>query len=184
MDAFTFLLESLDDTACLGTLLADMMQSAPQVRALLLQGDLGSGKTTLTRSFVAALPGGGQAGNLQSVLHHLQRVSHLSAGPALRPLPLPCVPSRRGLGRSGRRCRHLHRGMGPIHPRSGPAQGISGHPAGLVRKRKIPDGNGAWAGVSGSGAGAAYSLERFRTARLPDGAAPFFVRQVHQWNLA
>ncbi|WP_303951474.1 tRNA (adenosine(37)-N6)-threonylcarbamoyltransferase complex ATPase subunit type 1 TsaE [Desulfovibrio piger] len=61
MDAFTFLLESLDDTACLGTLLADMMQSTPQVRALLLQGDLGSGKTTLARSFVAALPGGGQA---------------------------------------------------------------------------------------------------------------------------
>ena len=45
MDAFTFVLESLDDTARLGTLLAGMMQNAPQVRALLLQGDLGSGKT-------------------------------------------------------------------------------------------------------------------------------------------
>ena len=61
MDAFTFVLESLDDTARLGTLLAGMMQNAPQVRALLLQGDLGSGKTTLTRSLVAALPGGDQA---------------------------------------------------------------------------------------------------------------------------
>ena len=35
MDAFTFVLESLDDTARLGTLLAGMMQNAPQVRALL-----------------------------------------------------------------------------------------------------------------------------------------------------
>ena len=52
MDAFTFLLESLDDTACLGTLLAGMMQNAPQVRALLLQGDLGSGKTTLTEKLL------------------------------------------------------------------------------------------------------------------------------------
>ena len=39
MDAFTFVLESLDDTARLGTLLAGMMQNAPQVRALLLQVD-------------------------------------------------------------------------------------------------------------------------------------------------
>ena len=61
MDAFTFVLKSLDDTTRLGTLLAGMMQNAPQVRALLLQGDLGSGKTTLTRSLVAALPGGDQA---------------------------------------------------------------------------------------------------------------------------
>ena len=34
MDAFTFVLESLDDTARLGTLLAGMMQNAPQVRQL------------------------------------------------------------------------------------------------------------------------------------------------------
>ena len=61
MDAFTFVLESLDDTARLGTLLAGMMQNAPQVRALLLQGDLGSGKTTLL-NILAALdkPTGGE----------------------------------------------------------------------------------------------------------------------------
>ena len=181
MDAFTFVLESLDDTARLGTLLAGMMQNAPQVRALLLQGDLGSGKTTLTRSLVAGWRPGR---DLQSVLHHLQQLSHLPACPALRPLPLPGLPSRRSLGRPGRRCRHLHRGMGPVYPRSGPSQGISGHPAGVMRKGTIPDGNGAWAGVSGSGSGAAYSLDHIRTARLPDGSAPFFVRQVHQWNLA
>ena len=35
MDAFTFLLESLDDTACLGTLLAGRMQNAPQVLSLI-----------------------------------------------------------------------------------------------------------------------------------------------------
>ena len=157
MDAFTFLLESLDDTACLGTLLAGMMRG----------------------------PAGWRPGrDLQPVLHHLQQLSHLPTGPALRPLPLPGLPTRRSLGRAGRRCRHLHRGMGPVHPRSGPAQGIFGHPAGVMRKRTIPDGNGAWAGVSGSGAGAAYSLDHIRTARLPDGSAPFFVRQVHQWNLA
>ena len=61
MDAFTFLLGSLDDTACLGRLLAGCLQHRPQVRALLLQGELGSGKTTLTRSLVAALPDGDQA---------------------------------------------------------------------------------------------------------------------------
>lgn len=61
MDAFTFLLGSLDDTACLGRLLAGCLQHRPQVRALLMQGELGSGKTTLTRSLVAALPDGDQA---------------------------------------------------------------------------------------------------------------------------
>lgn len=61
MNTLTFLLESLDDTARFGSLLAAALLHSPSVRALLLQGDLGSGKTTLTRSLVASLPGGDQA---------------------------------------------------------------------------------------------------------------------------
>ena len=53
------LLNSLADTEALGKCLAKALLAAPF--AVLLYGDLGSGKTTLTRSLVAALPGGALA---------------------------------------------------------------------------------------------------------------------------
>ena len=173
MDAFTFVLESLDDTARLGTLLAGMMQNAPQVRALLLQGDLGSGKTTLTRSLVAALPGGDQA-EISSPSFTI--CNNYPTCPPVLHCDLYRCPASLPDEVWDALDADAHRGMGPVYPRSGPSQGISGHPAGVMRKGTIPDGNGAWAGVSGSGSGAAYSLDHIRTARLPDGSAPFFVR--------
>ena len=53
-------LNNADDTLELGRMLASAM-SASSVRALYLFADLGGGKTTLTRGFVSALPGGERA---------------------------------------------------------------------------------------------------------------------------
>ena len=50
-------LVTLDDTRRLGVLLAETLP-ASGVRAVLLRGGLGSGKTTLTAALVRALPGG------------------------------------------------------------------------------------------------------------------------------
>ena len=52
-----FLLNSPEDTLELGRMLAQSL-SASSVRTLYLFADLGGGKTTFTRGFVAALPGG------------------------------------------------------------------------------------------------------------------------------
>lgn len=54
------LLKTPDDTMELGRMLAQAM-SASSVRTLYLFAELGGGKTTLTRGFVAALPGGESA---------------------------------------------------------------------------------------------------------------------------
>ena len=53
-------LAGLEDTRRLGALLAQELP-ASGVRALLLRGGLGSGKTTLTGALVRALPGGSEA---------------------------------------------------------------------------------------------------------------------------
>lgn len=53
-------LKSLEDTERFGRLLARHLP-ASGVRALLLHGGLGSGKTTLTAALVRALPGGAEA---------------------------------------------------------------------------------------------------------------------------
>ena len=53
----TFTLHSLEETAALGRRMAALLREAP-LRVLLLRGDLGSGKTTLTRARVEALPDG------------------------------------------------------------------------------------------------------------------------------
>lgn len=55
-----FLLKNPEDTMELGRMLAQGM-SASSVRNLYLFADLGGGKTTLTRGFVSALPGGENA---------------------------------------------------------------------------------------------------------------------------
>ena len=55
----TYILRSASETAALGRLLARAMAHAPF--SLLMSGDLGCGKTTLTRSLVEALPGGEKA---------------------------------------------------------------------------------------------------------------------------
>lgn len=54
-------LASLADTRRLGRLLAAALRKDPAVRLCLLHGDLGSGKTTLTRAVVESLPGGDRA---------------------------------------------------------------------------------------------------------------------------
>ncbi len=54
-------LTSLEATMTLGSLLASELLREPAVRLCLLHGDLGSGKTTLTRAVVEHLPGGSQA---------------------------------------------------------------------------------------------------------------------------
>ena len=53
------LVKSLADTERTGRLLAGLICRAPF--SILLKGDLGSGKTTLTRAIVSGLPGGDQA---------------------------------------------------------------------------------------------------------------------------
>ena len=54
------ILKNADDTVEFGRLLAEAMR-ASSVRSLYLFADLGGGKTTLTRGFVSALPGGENA---------------------------------------------------------------------------------------------------------------------------
>ena len=54
------LLKSPEDTMTLGRMLAQAM-CASSLRTLYLFADLGGGKTTFTRGFVSALPGGEQA---------------------------------------------------------------------------------------------------------------------------
>lgn len=56
----SFILKDADDTIALGRMLAEAM-SCSSVRDLYLFADLGGGKTTLTRGFVSALPGGENA---------------------------------------------------------------------------------------------------------------------------
>jgi tRNA threonylcarbamoyladenosine biosynthesis protein TsaE len=48
-------------TLSLGRVLADILADATRRAALLLRGDLGSGKTTLVRGLAEALPGGDEA---------------------------------------------------------------------------------------------------------------------------
>lgn len=55
------ILSSLDDTDCFARLLTEALSLHPKVRTLLLNGDLGSGKTTLTRYMVMSLPGGSES---------------------------------------------------------------------------------------------------------------------------
>lgn len=57
----SLVLASLEDTRRLGRLLAAALREDGAVRLCLLHGDLGSGKTTLTRAVVEALPGGDRA---------------------------------------------------------------------------------------------------------------------------
>ena len=56
-----FRIHSLEHMADLGRVLADCLRNEPSLRCILLRGDLGSGKTTLTRCMVEALPGGDRA---------------------------------------------------------------------------------------------------------------------------
>ncbi|MDR0239633.1 MAG: tRNA (adenosine(37)-N6)-threonylcarbamoyltransferase complex ATPase subunit type 1 TsaE [Deltaproteobacteria bacterium] len=53
-----FRIRSLEHMAALGRALAGCLCAEPSLRCILLRGDLGSGKTTLTRFLVEALPGG------------------------------------------------------------------------------------------------------------------------------
>lgn len=54
----TLTLSTLEDTAHFARVLADMLRATPSLRALLLYGSLGCGKTTLVGEMVRALPGG------------------------------------------------------------------------------------------------------------------------------
>lgn len=54
-------LVGLGDTIRLGRWFADSLPTYPALRALLLRGPLGSGKTTFTRALVEALPGSASA---------------------------------------------------------------------------------------------------------------------------
>lgn len=54
-------LSSLDDTDRFAQTLMKALRKHPQVKTLLLNGDLGSGKTTLTRYMTLTLPGGTEA---------------------------------------------------------------------------------------------------------------------------
>ena len=62
-DAAPLTVDLADDAATrtLGRLLAEAQPEASPYPALLLEGPLGAGKTTLTRALVEALPGGDQA---------------------------------------------------------------------------------------------------------------------------
>lgn len=51
-----FTLSSLDHTAHFGATLAEAMLRIPELKTILFTGDLGSGKTTMTRAFVHAMP--------------------------------------------------------------------------------------------------------------------------------
>lgn len=52
---------SLDETERFARMLTEALRLHPKVKTLLLNGDLGSGKTTLTRYMVLSLPGGSEA---------------------------------------------------------------------------------------------------------------------------
>ena len=56
-----FRIRDLRHMAVLGQALAACLREEPSLRCILLRGDLGSGKTTLTRFLVEALPGGDRA---------------------------------------------------------------------------------------------------------------------------
>ena len=56
-----FRISDLAHMAVLGRALAACLREAPSLRCIMLRGDLGSGKTTLTRLLVEALPGGDRA---------------------------------------------------------------------------------------------------------------------------
>jgi tRNA threonylcarbamoyladenosine biosynthesis protein TsaE len=56
-----FRIRDLECMAVLGRALAASLCEDPSLRCILLRGDLGSGKTTLTRFLVEALPGGDRA---------------------------------------------------------------------------------------------------------------------------
>ena len=58
---WTCKLPDLAATAALGRALAHVLTCPPSVTCVLLRGDLGSGKTTLTRALVGSLPGGDRA---------------------------------------------------------------------------------------------------------------------------
>ena len=58
-----WLLDNAEETETLGRIIGGLLSGAGgmpwgKIRALYLRGTLGSGKTTLTRGLVAALPGG------------------------------------------------------------------------------------------------------------------------------
>ncbi len=55
------ILNSLEDTARFAEMLVAAVSGDAKTRTLLLHGDLGSGKTTLTRFMVLSLPGGSEA---------------------------------------------------------------------------------------------------------------------------
>jgi tRNA threonylcarbamoyladenosine biosynthesis protein TsaE len=56
-----FRIRNLERMADLGRALADCLREDASLRCILLRGDLGSGKTTLVRFLVEALPGGDRA---------------------------------------------------------------------------------------------------------------------------
>jgi len=56
-----FRIRDFEHMAALGRALAGCLCKEPSLRCILLRGDLGSGKTTLTRFLVEALPGGDKA---------------------------------------------------------------------------------------------------------------------------
>ena len=56
-----FRIHDLERMAVLGRALADCLRDEASLRCILLRGELGSGKTTLTRFLVEALPGGDRA---------------------------------------------------------------------------------------------------------------------------